>query len=83
MATEACETGTIGPHVPSRFPTTISIDFIATVTALLDPIDKRFLELTVRSTTLEVRIEIARDIPVSMIFREKICGGRGKSDRFV
>lgn len=81
MATEACETGTIGPHVPSRFPTTISIDFIAAVTALLDPIDKRFLELTVRSTTLEVRIEIARDIP--MIFKEKICGGGGKSDRFV
>lgn len=81
MATEACETGTIGPHVPSRFPTTISIDFIAAVTALLDPIDKRFLELTVRSTTLEVRIEIARDIP--MIFKEKICGGREKSDRFV
>lgn len=31
--------------------------------------------------SLEVRIEIARDVPASMIFREEICGGRGKSDR--
>lgn len=29
--------------------------------------------------SLEVRNEIARN--VSMIFREEICGGRGKSDR--